>query len=492
VANAQYNGGTVRNRAIRYQSVLGTALVLISAHIPSANVNHVERSQVVKFTSAYGSPRALLSFVPAAPFAQADWPNPRGYAPRPDFSDSFKLPLTTHKGTAQYDWPVPRGAKPVVADWTSSFLLPLTTHKGTAQYDWPVPRGAKPVVADWKSSFPLPLTTVKGTAQYDWPNPQLPRRSEQLGSVQGGLGLTTAVVYPASITFDWPNPRGPLQYHRGISDSFKLPLTTHKGVNQYNWPNPAGARRNEALGQTGSGLALNNPAAVDSEHIPLSPISAAKWTRTTSFTSAYGSPIGLLTAAVVAPFHQSDWPNPTRLTPRAVADWSDKFKLPLTTVRGRSNYDWPNPTRATVRRQDFTHRNFALFQTGPLIPVAGLKIFRSSLAVTTTAYNRALYSAPPLTPVTVTFDWPNPRGYVPNVGLRTSDGRWFHITETPPAPPTCLHVSMRVCYGSATYEIKAPDAEMRVKVGSATFKMNEPDSEMRVTTASTKLKVGDC
>jgi hypothetical protein len=445
MANAQYESGTVRNRAIRYQSVLGTALVLISAHIPSGNVSHVERSQVVKLTSAYGSPRALLSDVAAphkqtswpnpagfrrngdlgqtgsglslfyidtthiphshafeakwsktvdfdtvsgsplalltstsAPFVQTEWLNPRGAKPIiVDFEGSFLLPLTTHKGTAQYDWPVPRGAKPIVADFEGAFLLPLTTVKGTAQYDWPVPQGAKPVVADFEGSFLLPLTTVKGTAQYDWPVPR---------------GAKPKVA-------DW-------------SDQFKLPLTTVRGVNQYSWPNPAGARRNSDLGQTGSGLALNNPAAVDTTHIPHSHISEAKWSKTVSFDTVSGSPIGLLSPQTYPATFAFDYPNP-RGAKSVTVSWSDSFKLPLTTVKGTAQYNWPNPV-GSRRDGDLGQVGSGLALntvTDTLIPFSSVSAAKWNTATRIRSVSGspiALLTAVVVYPASITFDWPNP------------------------------------------------------------------------------------
>jgi hypothetical protein len=516
MSHAQYGPNPkVGKRIIRYQSVAGTAAVLIASlagapfhqtqwdnprgpqravdytwsqsqrlpqvldttHMREANVSHAKWGKSVKFTSAYGSPRALLSFVPT-PLAQVDWPNPRGHGPRLSYSDSFKLPLTTHRGALNYDWPNPRGAKPAVADWESSFPLTLTTVKGTNQYNWPNPAGyrrsgdlvqygsglalnntAPPVVDDTL----LPLSNISAAK---W------SRTVSFKSVSGSpIGLLTAVAADPARQTDWPNPTGPLHKpvkilslpdmwtqivappfaqtawpvpagrgrneQLGWSDRFKLPLTTVKGRFNYDWPNPRGRTRSGDIGQYGSGLALLVPPVVDDTLLPLPLWQERAWARTVSFKSVYGSPIALTTAGVVT-YPASitfDYPNPRGAKPNQSLGWVSSRALYIRAPFSQS--DWPVPKGKARVVADWSDR-FKL----PLTTVKG-------------KFN---------------YDWPVPKGYVPNIGLRTIDGRWFHITALASYDPdrvVCVHFESRTVDVEALSRTVTPNQSRMVTVESS-------------------------
>jgi hypothetical protein len=241
-----------------------------------------------------------------APFAQTTWVVPQGANPNRiglSWTSSFQLPLTTHKPPfIQYDWPVPKGYQPShLRTWTDSFKLPLTTVKPPyLKTDWPNPRGytRNP---DWTDSFKLPLQTIVGENQYDWPNPRGYQRSlDLLTWLQ--TGFLEEAGEPFSQT-DWPLPGRPRPVGLSWTDSFKLPLQTIVGANQYDWPNPRGYTR--------------NPDWIEGTNLPL-------------------------TVLATAPFVQADWPVPKGQKLVGLS-WSDSFKLPLTTVVGANQYNWPNP-----------------------------------------------------------------------------------------------------------------------------------------------------
>ncbi len=352
------------------------------------------------------------------PFNQTDWPVPKAAQPASTLrthSDAFKLPLTTVKPPyTEYNWPNPRGPKPLVLDWTDtfkrtlialppppnqydwpvtralrvlnqssfdSFKLPLTTVtppyteynwpnpraprqtdyytswlqtpqqtasvQPFAQADWPNPgRGPQQSALTWTDTFKLPLTTVTPPyINFDWPNPYPPRRSIDLANfTSSGCSILRGPVYPATITFDYPNPRGAQRVALFWSDAFKLPLTTVRAPAQLtDWPVPTGPRR-----------------VVDFGFVkPTDP----------KIQPPTGVPKGLL-----------DWPNPRGRQPLSV-EWSDKFKLPLTTTRPPfTQYDWPI-TRAKPE-------------------LVTLRTWAGRFSLTLTAVK----------PVGRQLDWPNPPG----------------------------------------------------------------------------------
>jgi hypothetical protein len=334
-----------------------------------------------KSVDGFANPALTLVTAPADPRRQLDWPVPRG--PKPvvfDWEDTFKAPLTTVRPPyIQTDWPVPRGAKPVVLDWEDVFKSPLTTVRPPSlQRDWPVPQGPRrsgdlgltgsglslttvvvypvgffnqfdwpnprgPAPTQWRGfsdSFKLPLTTVRGFNRTDWPNP----RGPVPGSfwTQPGLALQTAiVVYPAQITFDWPNPRGPIPSVslRTWTDSFKLPLTTVKGFNQYIWPVPAGPRSNPYQVTSSSAALL----------LQLNPFAQRDWPVPKGFTRVqpWTDSFKLTLTTVRPPYIERKWPNPTVQLPRSISlrTWTQSPAVPPVVVVQRpfGRTDWPNP-----------------------------------------------------------------------------------------------------------------------------------------------------
>ncbi len=326
------------------------------------------------------------------PFAQSDWPVPKAAQPASTLrthTDSFKLPLTTHTPKGRLlDWPNPRGPRPLVLDWVDDFKLPLTiAPQPFNQFDWPVVLVKRPGLQySWSDSFKLSLTTVTAPyTEYNWPVPQAPRQNDYFASWSQTPQLT--VTAPPFFQTDWPNPgRGAQQPALTWTDAFKLPLTTvTPPYINFDWPNPYPPRRAIDLANfTSSGCSILRgpvyPATITFDYpnprgrqpptvewtykfpIPLTTVRApnlnfdwpvpARPMRVVDFGFVKPTDPKIQRPTGVPAF-QTDWPVPQGRQPLTV-EWSDKFKLPLTTTRAPfTQYDWPvtraKPEPSTLR-----------------------------------------------------------------------------------------------------------------------------------------------
>ncbi len=368
------------------------------------------------------------------PFNQTDWPVPKAAQPASTLrthSDSFKLPLTTVKPPyTEYNWPNPRGPKPLVLDWTDtfkrtlialapppnqydwpvtravrvlnqsssdSFKLPLTTVTAPyTEYNWPVPRAARQTdyytswlqtpqqqasfqpfaqsdwpnpgrgpqqsALTWADAFKLPLTTVAPPyTQYDWPNPRPYLRSIDLVNfTSSGCSILRGPVYPATITFDYPNPRG---YQRPTVEwtyKFPIPLTTVRAPNlNFDWPNPRGARAVVDFGFIHPTNPLTNPPTGVPTALFDWPVPKGRQPLTVEWSDRFKLPL----TTTKPPFTQYDWPV-TRAKPElsTLRTWAGRFSLTLTAVRpaGRQ-LDWPNPPGARAIQPRLSGQPFGLF-----------------------------------------------------------------------------------------------------------------------------------
>jgi len=151
----------------------------------------------------------LLAIAPAAPFAPADWPNPRRSQRAPPSDPSGSLVLSPAAPFAQADWPNPRSRPTVQQPYQAGVLQATLSLVPFAQYDWP---------------------GVRGPAQA--------QKQQGLGSpLQGALGISA----PFSLS-DWPNPTTLKSYWRGQLDpANQLPLHLEIFPPPFNitdWPNP--------------------------------------------------------------------------------------------------------------------------------------------------------------------------------------------------------------------------------------------------------------
>lgn len=245
--------------------------------------------------------------ITAVPFAQTDWPNPRGRSAPIELRTFVNAVETQLIGQdlffgppgmgPDYDYPNPRGRSyPVdLRHFAPSALQILTAPTGAApfsQLDWPVPKGRTP---------PVELRTFLNSIEI-----QLIGQDQFFGA---------AGQPPANL--DWPNPRG---YSYSVAlRSFAVDLqqttlapTPPAPFNQDEWLNPRGAPFPLALRQWDNNLLegalglLPAPFAQSDWPLPRRPARSQDWNR--------GSPLELLTLPQPKPFGLSDWPVPRGYT----------------------------------------------------------------------------------------------------------------------------------------------------------------------------------
>lgn len=172
----------------------------------------------------------------AAPFAQYDWPNPKGRTPGISLRtwiDPLKLNLYGQDQlyglpgqVSDYDYPNPKG-RPFPTElrtWAYN-LLPntLSIIQGVpfAQYDWPNPRGKTGAIGlrTWIDPLKTNLlgkdTQFAGPGQfrsYDYPNPKGKAYPQDLRTFISSTQLSTlSIVFPMPFNqYDWPVPKGKL------------------------------------------------------------------------------------------------------------------------------------------------------------------------------------------------------------------------------------------------------------------------------------------
>lgn len=157
-------------------------------------------------------PNLLLSTTstPAAPpFAQTDWPNPRG--------SPYAITLRTHTDPLKIN----------LQGQDTFFGAPGQP----PAHEWTVPRGKAPINAYGFWIVNLLTTTAAAVpfSQSDWPNPKLAIPESRRGKNWPGNLLGTTLATAAAVPFsqaDWPNPRGQLSATslRTHTDPLKLNL----------------------------------------------------------------------------------------------------------------------------------------------------------------------------------------------------------------------------------------------------------------------------
>jgi len=259
---------------------------------------------------------------------------------------------------ANFDYPNPRGAIPSVdlKTWINAVevqLIGKDTFFGSAgmgpDYDYPNPRGA---------AFPSDLRTFINQTEiqligkdkiygasgmvpdYDWPNPLGPRRVvDLLTQVYPSRALRTAVAAsPFSLT-DWPNPRGP-SYSIDLR-TFLNPVETQLigkdkffglgGNVNFDWPNPRGYEFSVTFRTWADPLKLNligkDQIYGAAGQVPQYDYPNPRGTNSAAQTWISGT-IALLNAAV--PFAQSDWPNPhIPVQHDDLIGWGEGFQIQL-------------------------------------------------------------------------------------------------------------------------------------------------------------------
>jgi hypothetical protein len=172
-----------------------------------------------------------LRVTAAAPFFQTDWPNPSlRIVQRQDFQNAIELALLGQDRVygapgqvPRYDWPNPRAAARTVdlLTWIGlPQIAPPVIAAPFGQPDWPNPVLRIAQRQDWPRGVTLELLgqdvlfgAPGQTRTYDWPVPPAPRRAVDLLTWAPPVSLGILVAPPAPLPFnqgDWPVPRGPL------------------------------------------------------------------------------------------------------------------------------------------------------------------------------------------------------------------------------------------------------------------------------------------
>ena len=166
------------------------------------------------------------------PLANADWPTPRS-APRLQQTWISPSPGLLGKDTffggpgqppANADWPLPRAATRLLQSWEFSYITaPIVVP--FAQTDWPLPRSAPRLQQTWISPAPGLLgqdvffgAAGQPPADADWRIPSAQYRLPQTWS----LNLLQSALAPAAAPFaqtDWPLPRAAAWFDRSWSQT---------------------------------------------------------------------------------------------------------------------------------------------------------------------------------------------------------------------------------------------------------------------------------
>lgn len=286
----------------------------------------------------------------AAPFAQDDWPNPRGSTPSillRTWTDPLKLNLQGQDFLPfrQSDWPVPRGPARLLQTHVDQLKINLLVPFN--QLDWPNPRGPtlSILLRTWIDTLKLNLQgqDFLPFRQLDWPNRYQKLVVEYGWIGQSNLNLNT-VFTPFSQT-DWPNPRGAVGsiLLRTWTDPVKLNLQGQDFLpfRQSDWPN-----RYQKLAVEYGWTATVNPNLVTFA----TPFSQDDW------PVVRGKPYGgldwfhtNLSLGVTAnnPFNQTDWPVPRGKLDLSSLAWYNP-NIRTETAQPFAQTDWPNPRGAIL------------------------------------------------------------------------------------------------------------------------------------------------
>ncbi len=364
-----------------------------------------------------GTPLSVLTSTAQAPFDQTDWPNPRGSTRVQDWQlrTPQQILATIVPAGALKDWPNPRG------------------YSRNEQLGWTQPGNA--LAASLGNPPPR---------DFDWPNPQPNRYSVYYGTWTDSFKLPLTTVRAPYLQTDWPVPRG---YQHPVSlrtwtDSFKLPLTTVRAPYlQADWPVPKAAKGVLQDFCPPVPLPIQTAVAVVYTLSSSAEVSGPEFRIDQNYVRAtrLGSPITVLTTVSGTPFAQKDWPNPRGI--RNPQDW--QLRTPpqlLATIKPPyTQFDWPVPRGAKPGVQDWVTGASLALATVDLSPATEISWpsftqDRTSVWATALGSPRLLF-VPVVSPATIVFDWPNPRGPIFPISLRTwSDS--FKLPLTTVRPPS--------------------------------------------------------
>jgi hypothetical protein len=316
------------------------------------------------------------------PFAQCDWPVPRGKSPL--FVTMETRP--SEDGTPPFNqtaWPLPAPARGTALTWTvnlqESTLATAVTAAPFVPVEWAVPKRAAalramdppnllPTTLNGKDALPfrqtewpqvrrvaslrphdpqnlLETTLAVPFTQTAWPLPATKREPER-GFVRGSrellIGQDQFFGLAGSPSFDWPNPRGP-QYPVGLRSHLvgNLLETTLASQDQLpfrqtEWPvapAPKRAPLADPLNLLGTTLAV--PFSQTNWPLPLRRVAGdVSFTQTSALS---------LQSVAAAPFTQSDWPLPSARQTGAISlrTWTEGRKAYYVDLSPFGPTEWP-------------------------------------------------------------------------------------------------------------------------------------------------------
>jgi hypothetical protein len=291
-----------------------------------------------------------------APFAQFDWPTPRGQ-PRQDQTWAWQynlnlisLDLIPARAIALDATPVP----PWYRDWSVNLqTTTLSQMAPFAQFDWPTPRGQPRQDQTWAWQYNLNLIGLDrlptGAVRYELTPIGYPRK-DQTWSWQYNLNLVGQDLIPArAITLD-AIPISP--WYRDWSQNLitnTLFATPAAPFAQFDWPLARTYPRQE---QTWTWT--YNPNLVGRDILPagaiaLGLLAVPSWYRDWSQNLITST----LFATPTAPFAQFDWPL-TRAYPRQDQTYTFSAFIPtvvLVAPTPFAQYDWPLPMSPPLQLQ---------------------------------------------------------------------------------------------------------------------------------------------
>ncbi len=370
---------------------------------------------------------------------------------------------------------------------------------------------------------------------WDWARPLNEPTRRIVAQQKQELAYNPALIEDAGIQAKWFQPFGlprkaprAAEYQATFYSPYFVPALSGTGTELNWWPNLSEPvrRKVETAKQDYIGIPFIEDAGLSSKwNVPLS-LPTRRKPQAAEGIFAYGTYITPASAEVVTlDKYWRPFADPTR---RTTTRWQqDLVSIPFNEVTlvgkwfrplsepvlrkvtrqsagavldpfPRVSFSWHAPLSLPVLRKVSRQTAGQSFDPLPRVAFDWRRPLEEPVRRTRLVEGFTAYSNYPVSAETVTQDkW---YAALSKPVLRTNPAysdpfSWGVFTPAPVVVepgPTCLHVSMQVCYGSASYELKVPDSEMRVKVGSASFKLDAPDSEMRVVSGSIKSKVGDC
>jgi hypothetical protein len=311
----------------------------------------------------------LLAVTQAAiPFAQRDWPTPRGKAAAISlrtWSDPLKINLIGQDAYGQFvDIQSTWIRRPNIGlrTWTNSLLqstLSAPVPRPFTQSDWPIPKGPTHAIANLGCVEQTKLNLIGQDAVfhgagrgpvYDWPNPYSLRRP--VGDVGQRPSVLAVSIVPAPfLPAAWPNPQGNKYSARGWEQNLlgtTLAPTETPEVMPFSQPDWKVTRRVDSGRQ---GFTATRFAGLVQVTVPFGPLSWPNPYALRRVAVGYfdQKPIVLVEAAEAAvPFSAAAWPNP-RTLPRSSNGIAGATPIALnaavaTSVDPFSLHEWPVPT----------------------------------------------------------------------------------------------------------------------------------------------------